>query len=103
MDREDPSEFVAECLWPDVHESDLRELDQRAHAEAERLAASGKQVRYLGSLLMRQDEVVLCLFEGKRDAVRDVAETAEIPFERILETARSPWEHAANPPDAKGD
>jgi hypothetical protein len=42
-------------------------------------------------MLMREDRVVLCLFEGGLDAVREVAEAAEIPFERILETARSPW------------
>ena len=40
---------------------------------------------------MREDEVVLCLFEGSEGAVRRVAERAEIPFERILRTARSPW------------
>ena len=85
------SEFVAECLWPDVHDDDLRALDERARKHAERLAAAGLPARYIGSLLMREDEVVLCLFEGELDAVRAVAEAAEIPFERILETARSPW------------
>jgi hypothetical protein len=40
---------------------------------------------------MRDDEVVLCQFAGARAAVREVAERAEIPFERILETDRSPW------------
>ena len=42
-------------------------------------------------MLMREGRVVLCLFEGELDAVREVAEAVEIPFERILETARSPW------------
>jgi len=40
---------------------------------------------------MREDEVVLCLFEGAEPAVREAAERAEVPFERILEAARSPW------------
>jgi hypothetical protein len=40
---------------------------------------------------MRTDEVVLCLFEGDEPAVRRAAERAEVPFERILEAARSPW------------
>jgi len=48
-------------------------------------------IRYLGSLLMRADEVVLCLFDGPESDVRHAAERAEIPFERILETSRSPW------------
>jgi hypothetical protein len=85
------SEFVAECLWPDVRESDLCSLDDRVNEQAVRLVAGGLAVRYIGSMLMREDEVVLCLFEGDVDSVRELAEAAEIPFDRILETARSPW------------
>ena len=96
MASKQASEFVAECLWPDVHEGDLRALDERATREAERLTDGGGSVRYLGSLLMREDEVVLCLFEGEREAVRQAAEAAAIPFERILETAQSPWPVQSN-------
>ena len=72
------SSYVAECFWPDVHEEDVRELD-------ERIAASlGDSVRYLGSILICDDEVVLCQFEGTADAVREVAERAQIPYERVL-------------------
>lgn len=85
------TEHVAECLWPDVAESDLRALDERAHQQAAQLTADGEPVRYLGSLLLREDEVVLCLFQGAPDTVRAAATAAQIPFERILETARSPW------------
>lgn len=85
------SEYVAECLWPDVHESGLRALDMRASEQAERLTADGRPVDYLGSLLMREDEVVLCLFRGELGAVRMAIEASKIPFDRILEAARSPW------------
>ena len=85
------TEFVAECLWPDVHEDDLRALDARAAEQSELLTAGGGSVRYLGSLLMREDEVVLCLFRGDPDDVRRVAEAARIPCDRILEAACSPW------------
>jgi hypothetical protein len=37
-------------------------------------------------MLMREDEVVLCFFEGSAANVRRAAESAKIPFERILET-----------------
>lgn len=83
--------FVAECFWIGVMDEDLRGLDERAAASVEKLAATGEQIRYLGSMLMRTDEVVLCFFEGTADAVRRAAEQAAIPFERILETAGSPW------------
>ena len=84
-------EYVVECFWPGVRESDLEELDARI------AAAAGADVRYQGSILMRADEVVLCLFTGSETAVRAVAEQAPIPFERILESVRSPWPSAVSP------
>jgi len=83
--------FVAECFWPGVRETDLRELDERAQAAVTAAGGVGEVVRYLGAILLREDEVVLCRFEGAAVAVRRAAEEARIPFERILETAQSPW------------
>jgi hypothetical protein len=75
--------FVAECYWPDVREEEVRKLDQR-------IAASlTDDVRYLGSVLIREDEVVLCHFEGTADAIRRVAERARVPYERLLATTVS--------------
>ena len=77
----EPAEsFVAECYWPDVREEDVRALDHR-------IATSlADDVRYLGSVLIREDEVVLCHFEGTADAIRRVAEKAHVPYERLLAT-----------------
>jgi hypothetical protein len=83
--------FVAECFWPDVTNSELRALDKRVSACVRELACNGEAVRYLGSILIRVDEVVLCQFEGDPQAVRRTADLAAIPFERILETAQPPW------------
>ena len=75
--------FVAECYWPDVREEDVRKLDQR-------IASSlADDVHYLGSVLIREDEVVLCHFEGTADAIRRVAERARVPYERLLATTVS--------------
>ena len=87
----DEGTYVAECFWPGVSELDLSALDERTQACVAELSRSGENVRYLGSLLLRADEVVLCRFEGDAGAVRVAAESAAIPFERILETAQSPW------------
>jgi hypothetical protein len=76
--------FVAECYWPDVHEEDVRELDRRIAASL----ADG--VRYLGSVLIREDEVVLCHFEGTAPAIRRVAERARVPYERLLAATHTP-------------
>lgn len=91
VEQRDGSEFLAECFWPGVAAPDLRALDERATAAAAEVSREGAPVTYLGYLLMREDEVVLCRFEGSADAVRTVAERAAIPFERIVATAASPW------------
>jgi Protein of unknown function (DUF4242) len=70
--------FVAECYWPDVHEEEVHALDQRIAGSL----ADG--VRYLGSVLIPEDEVVLCHFEGSADAIRRVAKRARVPYERLL-------------------
>ena len=90
-----PESFIAECFWPGVHEADLATLDGRIESVIAELGAD-QTVQYRGSLLLRQDEVVLCQFEGRGDTVRDVAERAEIPFERILTAAYSPWPLSRN-------
>ena len=89
MDPESDS-FVAECFWPNVRDEDVRALDARI---ASCLVAD---VRYLGSILLREDEVVLCQFEGPAAVVREVAERAEIPFERILATTYLPSSPSAD-------
>lgn len=81
--------FVVECFWTGVSGDDLQALDERAPRSVAGMAGEGEQVRYLGSLLLREDEVVLCFFEGSAANVRRAAERAEIPFERILETTGS--------------
>jgi hypothetical protein len=81
------SEYVAECFWPGVREDDLSALDQRVAAVVAKLSGGGEPIGYLGSILMRGDDVVLCLFRGAEATVRNAAAQAEIPFERILEAA----------------
>jgi hypothetical protein len=81
--------YVVECFWPGVSEADAHALDERAEAAAAAHAENGAHVEYLGSILVHDDEVLLCLFEGSPDAVRLAAERAAIPFERILEARDS--------------
>lgn len=81
--------FVAECLWPDVGTADLDALDRRIAAATAELNRLRRPVRYLGWLLLREDEVVFCQFEGTADSVREAAERARVPFDRILATSSS--------------
>ena len=83
--------YVAECFWPGVDEADLRELDRRIEASVSAAAGEAEPVRYLGWLLVIDDEVVLVLFDGPPGTVGRVAEHARIPFSRILAAAHAPW------------
>lgn len=85
------STYVAECFWSGVREDDLRDLDRRIEATVAELAAQGEPIEYVGSMLIVDDEVVLCLFEGPIATVRQVTERAGLPFERILRSTHVPW------------
>jgi hypothetical protein len=87
MGNTQPTSYVAECFWPGVDEADLRALDRRIGASVGAVAGDGEPVRYLGRLLVIDDEVVLILLDGPIGAVRRVAEHAGVPFGRILRTA----------------
>lgn len=84
------SEHIVECFWPDLRDDDVATVDRRALAAVAELAANGDDVTYIGSLVMREDEVLLCRFAGSTDAVRRAAERAGIPFERIVEASSRP-------------
>ena len=77
----DSSWQVAECLLPGVTPAIAEALGDRIRAE---LARTRSPVSFLGSLLMPEDEVLLCLFAGPIADVLAVSERAELPFERIL-------------------
>ena len=94
--------YVAECFWAGVKAGDLVALDERAGASAALFSGGGARVRYLGSMLMPEDEVVLCFFEGTADGVRQAAEHAAIPFERIVETTGSAWSSTAPRKNRRG-
>jgi hypothetical protein len=94
---ESPARFIAECFWPGVDEADLRALDARVCEQVAALDAQGTVVSYLGAMLMRDDEVVLCEFEGTAAVVRTAVEQAAVPCERILEITSSPQRAARRP------
>lgn len=82
--------YLAECFWPGVSEAQLEELDRRATLSTSSSHGSGERVRYRGSMLMSEDEVVFCFFEGPSAAVVEaIARQAQIPFARIVESTGS--------------
>lgn len=87
---------VAECLLPGLTIAAAEELARRITAELEGSPRPG--VRFLGSLLMPGDEVLMCVFCGPQADVRSVSERAGLPFERILVCVGIGW-----PAGAAGD
>jgi hypothetical protein len=78
---------IAECLLPGVTPALAEALARRVRREL----AGTAGVSLVGSLLMTEDEVLLCVFAGPAGAVRAAAERAELPFERIVSCAGLGW------------
>ncbi len=79
---------VAECLLPGVNQAVAEALGDQVRAT---LTRSRSPVAFLGSLLMPEDEVLLCLFAGPLAEVRAISEQAGLPFERILRCVGLSW------------
>jgi hypothetical protein len=85
----EPQWHMAECLLPGLSRATAERLGRRVRQEI--AAPPGSRVSYLGSLLMPEDEVLLCLFAGPEAEVRAVSERAGLPFERILACVGLGW------------
>src|SRR5258708_37116313 len=81
---------VAECLLPGVTPAITRALGERVRTELAR-SRSPSPVSFIGSLLMPDDEVVMCLFAGPIAEVRAISERARLPFDRILRCVGFDW------------
>ena len=87
---------LAECLVPGMTTAFAELLGDQVRTE---LARSRSPVSFLGSLLIPDDEVLLCLFAGPLTEVRALSERAGLPFERVLRCVGVGW---ANPDERKG-
>ncbi len=64
----------------------LAGAQRAAIASAQKSTTEGKPVRYIRSTFVPGEARCMCLFEAKSpDAVRDVNESAGLPFTRIVE------------------
>jgi hypothetical protein len=76
--------FTAKCYWPGVTESEVATNATRAAANDSRARGGAA---YLGSILLPDDELVLCLFEAAAGAaVKRASESAGFPCERVMES-----------------
>jgi hypothetical protein len=88
--------YIAEWYWPGVREAALSATVARADAVASQLRREGGQIDFRGTILVRTDETVFCLFDGRESDIRAAGELAGRPFERILESL---WFAPGDPSD----
>ena len=79
--------YVLECYWPGVTEQAVHEAVERAGLAAAELRRQGRDVSLRETILVRSDETVFCLFDGREQDARAAGELAGIRFERVLESA----------------
>ena len=100
MTGREPEWHVAECLLPGLSRATAEALGRRVRRELS--GRPGQRVSFLGSLLMPEDEVLLCLFAGPEAEVRAVSERAGVPFERILGCMGIGWRTGTGGGHAQG-
>jgi hypothetical protein len=78
--------YMVERDLPGVTLPQLADAQKAAIETSERMSRAGDDVRYIRSTWVPGDSRVMCLFESDSpDRVREVNESAGIPFTRIVE------------------
>jgi hypothetical protein len=79
--------YLVECFWPGVSEGRVA----RAVRQLAATGTGGDAVIWADSILVPDDEIVLCVFEGRSvEAVRASARRAGLPAERIVTCVQVP-------------
>jgi hypothetical protein len=80
--------YTAKCYWPGI---DAVELDRLAASRLSRHSTESLSIVYCGALLFPADHLVLCLFDASsRAAVKEAAESACVPCERVMDSVWLP-------------
>jgi len=78
--------YLVECYWPGVSEETVVAAVQRTCSATSALRRRGRDVDFLGSILVPTDETIFSLFEGCESDVRAACARAGLPFERVLDS-----------------
>lgn len=78
--------YMVERELPGITNDGLAGAQKAAIASAQKSTTSGTPVKYIRSTFVPGEARCMCLFEASTpDAVRDVNESAGLPFTRIVE------------------
>jgi hypothetical protein len=78
--------YVVECYYPNVDKQGLAEVAQRAQEAADGFSRQGRDLRFVGSILVLSEETVFYLFDGDEEDVVAITKQLGVRFERVLET-----------------
>jgi hypothetical protein len=79
------AQYLVELYLPRRNEAALAEAAMRARSASDELAGEGKQVRYLRTIFVPQDEICFLLYEAQAaDLVAEASLRAQIEYERIV-------------------
>ena len=80
------SVYMVDRDLPGIEMDQLAAAQKAAIETSEKFTAAGKPVRYIRTTFVPGEAHCMCLFEAQNtDHVREVNETAQIPFTRIVE------------------
>ncbi|MEO7659059.1 MAG: DUF4242 domain-containing protein [Pyrinomonadaceae bacterium] len=78
--------YMVERELPGITMEQLGAAQQAAIKTGEQFTAEGKNVRYIRTTFVPNEASCMCLFEAdSAELVKEVNETAQIPFTRIVE------------------
>jgi hypothetical protein len=79
--------YLVERYWPGATEVAFNDITARARSAARELQAAGRNIEYLGGLLLPGDEVAFWRFASESDAgVAEAAARAGLTFDRVVES-----------------
>lgn len=80
------SVYMVDRDLPGIQMDQLAAAQKAAIETSDKFTAEGKPVRYIRTTFVPGENHCMCLFEAdSADHVREVNETAQIPFTRIIE------------------
>jgi hypothetical protein len=78
--------YMVERELPGITPEQLAGAQRAAISTSQQFTDEGKQVRYIRSTFVPDEAKCMCLFEAAtRQLVREVNESAKLPFTRIVE------------------
>jgi hypothetical protein len=78
--------YMVERELPGIKMEQLAAAQKAAIETGKRMTAAGKKVRYIRTAFIPGEARCMCMFEASNpELVRELNETAKIPFKRIVE------------------